>query len=79
MESVKTSSSKWLKTKSPGLQGFAWQAGYGIFSVAQSQVPKVVEYIRNQEKHHQKKTFQEEYREFLEKYQITYDERYVWD
>jgi hypothetical protein len=59
--------------------GFSWQAGYGAFSIGESQVEAVVRYIQNQEEHHRKVTFQEEYRKFLERYNITYDEKYVWD
>ncbi|MES2737593.1 MAG: IS200/IS605 family transposase [Verrucomicrobiota bacterium] len=79
VEEVKKSSSKWIKTQGPNLATFAWQAGYGGFSVSESNVPKVANYIRNQEEHHRVKTFQEEYREFLEKHKVQYDERYVWD
>ena len=79
VEDVKKSSSKWIKTQGPVLADFAWQAGYGAFSVSESNVPKVANYIRNQEEHHRVKTFQEEYREFLQKHQIEFDEQYVWD
>ena len=79
VEVVKTSSSKWIKTKGARYGGFHWQAGYGAFSVSQSEVEIVVSYIRNQEKHHRKTSFQEEYRQLLERYQISYNERYVWD
>jgi putative transposase len=57
---------------------FAWQEGYGAFSVSKSAVLSVREYIKEQEKHHQHRTFQEEYREFLEKHGIDFDERYLW-
>ena len=76
---VKRESSKWVKTKGTILRKFAWQNGYGLFSVGQSQIEDVRRYIREQEEHHLTKTFQEEYREFLEKYEVEYDERYVWD
>ncbi len=79
VEDVKKSSSKWIKTQGPAFGQFAWQAGYGGFSVSQSNVPAVANYIRKQEEHHRMKTFQEEYREFLGKHKIQYDERYVWD
>lgn len=79
VEDVKKSSSKWIKTQGPNLASFAWQAGYGGFSVSESNVPKVANYIRGQEVHHRAKTFKEEYREFLAKHNIQYDERYVWD
>jgi putative transposase len=77
MEEMKRSSSKWMKKK--GVSNFAWQSGYGAFSVSQSQRDTVVRYIRNQREHHHKLTFQEEYIRFLKKYKVRYDERYVWD
>ena len=79
VEEVKKSSSKWIKTQDPELKQFAWQAGYGGFSVSESNAGQVANYIRKQEEHHRVKTFQEEYREFLEKNGIQYDEKYVWD
>jgi putative transposase len=79
VEDVKKSSSKWIKTQSSKLAGFAWQAGYGAFSVSESNVSKVAHYIRKQEEHHRVKSFQEEYRAFLTKHKIPHDERYVWD
>ncbi len=79
VEDVKKSSSKWIKTQGASFSKFSWQAGYGGFSVSESNVPKVANYIQNQEEHHRVKTFQEEYRGFLEKHKIQYDERYVWD
>ncbi len=79
VENVKTSSSKWIKTKGTAFAEFHWQAGYGGFSVSQSNVGAVVQYIQNQVEHHRKVTFQEEYRRFLKRYQVAYDEKYVWD
>lgn len=79
VETVKTSSSKWLKTKDAALTLFHWQAGYGAFSVSQSDASAVVAYVQDQVKHHRKMTFQEEYRRLLERYQVAFDERYVWD
>jgi putative transposase len=79
VEDVKKSSSKWIKTQGLSFSKFAWQAGYGGFSVSESNTPKVANYIQNQEEHHRVKSFQEEYREFLTKHKIKYDERYVWD
>lgn len=76
---MKRSSSKWIKTKGPALGRFSWQNGYGAFSVSQSQVDSVRKYIATQEEHHKKRAFQDEYRAFLKKYEIEYDERYVWD
>jgi putative transposase len=78
VEEVKKSSSKWMKAEG-GSTAFSWQAGYGAFSVGESQVTAVVRYIANQQEHHRKLTFQEEYRKFLEKYRVPFDERYVWD
>ena len=79
VEELKTSSSKWLKTQSPELGGFTWQRGYGVFSVGPADLDALLAYIDNQEEHHRTKTFQDEYRVFLTRYGITYDERYVWD
>ena len=79
VEDVKKSSSKWIKTQGPGFAGFAWQSGYGAFAVSESNVEAVREYITTQREHHRKKTFQEEYRQFLERHRIAFDERYVWD
>lgn len=60
------------------MRGFAWQDGYGAFTVSKSNVPSVIDYIQNQREHHRTKTFQEEYLEFLEKHGVEYDERYLW-
>jgi len=79
VERVKTSSSKWLKEKNTKLSTFQWQHGYGAFSVSQSDAERVITYIREQEQHHRKMTFQEEYRLLLKRYQVAFDERYVWD
>jgi len=79
VETVKTSSSKWIETKGAQFSQFHWQGGYGSFSVSQSEAETVIRYIENQEEHHRKMTFQEEFRKFLERYQVPYNERYVWD
>ena len=79
VEQLKTSSSAWLKTQSPDLAPFAWQRGYGIFSVGPTDLPALKQYISSQEQHHQKHTFQDELRAFLTKYEIPFDERYLWD
>lgn len=79
MEELKSHSSKWMKTKDESLKNFYWQDGYGAFSVNPSEIDTVIEYISNQHEHHRKKTFEDEYRAFLQKYQVEYDERYVWD
>jgi REP element-mobilizing transposase RayT len=79
VETLKTSSAKWLKAETSCSAAFAWQRGYGVFSVSPRQLPKLVEYIDRQEEHHGKKTFKEEFREFCDRYGVKYDERYVWD
>ena len=79
VEHVKKTSSKWIKTQNEALVGFAWQAGYGAFAVSESNISAVRKYIENQREHHQKVSFQDEYRTFLAKHVITYDERYLWD
>ena len=79
LEEVKAHSSKWIKTKDVRLKKFYWQNGYGAFSVNPAEVDRVIAYIENQKEHHKKKTFQDEYRAFLKKYNVDYDERYVWD
>lgn len=77
--SIKGESSKWVKETFPDLLKFAWQGGYGAFSVSASQVDNVTAYIADQEEHHRTKTFEEEFRAFLTNYHVDYDERYVWD
>jgi len=79
VKEVKRGSSLWLKTKSADLSDFAWQNGYGIFSIGFSQVEGVKHYIAGQEEHHRKISFQDEFRQFLRRYAIEFDERYVWD
>ena len=79
VKEVKRGSSVWIKTKSPDLQDFAWQNGYGIFSVGFSQIASVRGYIAGQEEHHRKVSFQDEFRLLLKRYEIEFDERYVWD
>ena len=77
---VKTGATKWLIEKNrPTLKSFHWQNGYGAFSVSQSGVEEVRAYVRNQREHHRVMTFQEEFRKFMERYEVEYDERYVWD
>jgi len=79
VEEVKTNSSKWIKNKGREFKNFHWQKGYGAFSIGQSNVSALKRYIRDQKQHHQRITFQDEYRKFLTSYGIDYDERYVWD
>jgi REP element-mobilizing transposase RayT len=79
VKEVKRGSSVWLKSGGPQLRDFAWQSGYGIFSIGVSQIESVRNYIADQEKHHKKVSFQEEYRLFLRKHEIPFDERHVWN
>jgi putative transposase len=76
---VKSNSSRWIHDTFPQLQLFAWQAGYGAFAVSFSKIPNVRAYIANQVNHHTNETFQDEFRDFLRKHEIEWDERYVWD
>ena len=79
MEELKSHSSKWIKTKGNGYENFYWQDGYGAFSVNPSELDKVIAYIEKQHEHHSKKTYQDEFRAFLKKYNVEYDEKYVWN
>ncbi|MBI4325650.1 MAG: IS200/IS605 family transposase [Chloroflexi bacterium] len=79
LQLIKGGSSKWIKEVFPAMRGFAWQDGYGAFTVSKSNLDEVVEYIRNQPEHHRVKTFQEEFLAFLIRHKIEYDERYLWD
>ncbi len=79
VKEIKTGSSKWIKTKGREFGNFHWQKGYGAFSIGQSNVTLLKRYILGQKKHHQRVTFQDEYRKFLKAYRVDYDERYVWD
>ncbi|GAA4833022.1 IS200/IS605 family transposase [Algivirga pacifica] len=76
---VKGNSSKWIKSLGPEFEHFYWQEGYGAFSVTPYDADKVVRYIENQKNHHEGMTFQDEFRRILRKYEVEYDERYVWD
>jgi REP element-mobilizing transposase RayT len=78
VEDLKKDSSKWMKTQGASFSGFYWQAGYGAFSIGQSSVAETRQYIDDQKEHHKIRTFQDEYRAFLRKYAVEYDERYVW-
>ncbi|MGA2035104.1 MAG: IS200/IS605 family transposase [Thermoguttaceae bacterium] len=79
VEEVKISSSVRIKEEGPALREFHWQNGYGAFSVSQSNVEQVKAYIADQEEHHRKRTFQDEFRLILKRHGIQHDERYVWD
>ena len=75
---IKGGSSKWIHDQLPKYGKFAWQDGYGAFSVSASQMKNVISYIDGQKEHHRKKTFEEEFLEFLDKYGVDYDPRYVF-
>ena len=79
IEEIKRHSSRWIKTKGNYYSQFAWQGGYGGFSVSPSLHDKTKRYIRNQQEHHRKMTFKEEYLMFLKEYGVEYDERYLWN
>ncbi len=78
MKNIKQDSSKWINTNRFLKSHFEWQEGYGAFSYSKSQLNAVVNYIQNQELHHKKKTFKEEYIDFLEKFEVDYDERFIF-
>src|SRR5438309_2290978 len=79
VKELKRGSSLWIKERAPAMADFAWQNGYGIFSIGYSQIEEVRRYIAEQERHHQKYSFQDEFRMLLRRYEIAFDERYVWD
>lgn len=79
LQLIKGGSSKWVHETFTDHWLFAWQAKYGAFSVSESRLDSIIEYIKGQAKHHQKMTFQEEFVELLKKHRIEYDERYLWD
>lgn len=79
VKELKRVTSIWIKEISSKHKSFAWQAGYGAFSVSQSQIKKVIEYIKDQEKHHRSQDFKTEYKNLLERHRIPYDEQYMWD
>ena len=76
---IKGGSSAWIHTEFPALRSFAWQDGYGAFTVSKSHLQDVIAYIQNQRQHHRGKTFKEEFLSLLERHEIDYDERYLWD
>ena len=79
VKTVKKTSSKWIEGLDSKYRQFYWQRGYGACSVSPSQLDAVLEYVESQEEHHRTRSFQEEYRDFLRKYGVEFDERYVWD
>jgi REP element-mobilizing transposase RayT len=76
---IKRSTSLWIKTKDDRFENFYWQEGFGAFSIGQSEVPILSKYIANQKLHHAKYGFKDEFRGLLKRYEVDYDERYVWD
>ena len=79
VKEVKRSSSLWIKTRAAEFADFAWQSGYGVFSIGHSQIEDVRRYIAEQEQPHHKLTVQDEFRRLLQRYEVTFDEAYVWD
>ncbi len=79
LKEIKRNSSAWIKEQWPDLKRFHWQLGYGAFSISPTHVDAVRQYIANQEQHHQKRTFQDEFRRLCKRYGVEIDERYVWD
>ena len=79
IEQIKKTSSKWIKALDARYRGFFWQRGYGTFSVSPSHLDAVLQYVESQQDHHRTRSFKEEYRDFLRKHGVDFDERYVWD
>jgi putative transposase len=79
VKEVKRGSSLWIKTRVPDFNDFTWQNGYGVFSIGFSQIETVRKYIAEQEAHHRRVSFQDEFRELLRRYELSFDERYLWD
>jgi REP element-mobilizing transposase RayT len=79
MRVLKTNSSRWVHEQWPEKKAFAWQAGYGAFSVSKSNAEEVRRYVENQEEHHKHVSFQDEFRAFLHRHGISFDERYIWE
>ncbi|MFC0776052.1 IS200/IS605 family transposase [Terrimonas alba] len=79
MQVVKAESTNWINHNKLTKEKFAWQGGYGAFSYAKSQLPRVISYIQNQEIHHKKQTFLDEYRAFLKAFEVEYDEQYIFN
>jgi len=78
MQTVKSLSSQWIKTIDPSYHSFAWQGGYGAFSVSPSILKKTIQYINNQQEHHKRLNAKDEYERFLEEYGIDYDQKLIW-
>ena len=78
LENLKKDSSVWIKTQGPNYRRFYWQEGYGAFTIGESAVSALKRYIANQKAHHRKVSYQEEFLTLMTKYQVDYDERYLW-
>lgn len=78
MQDIKQDSSKWINQKKFIKERFEWQQGFGAFSYSKSQASRVINYVQNQEAHHRKITFLDEYKKFLEKFEVDYDDRYIF-
>jgi REP element-mobilizing transposase RayT len=78
MQDVKASSSKWINEKQLAQERFEWQEGYGAFSYSKSKLNNVIAYINNQEQHHKTKKFKDEYLDFLQKFEVEYDEKFIF-
>ncbi len=79
VQHVKTETSSWVKKKGPDMRPFHWQAGYGVFSVSESNKDAVVRYIQNQQEHHRRLSFKDEFRQICKRHHVEIDERYVWE
>lgn len=79
VKNIKANSSKWMKTQGAKYLDFYWQDGFAVFSVSQSNSNKLIKYIQNQRQHHERKSFDNEYRELLSMHNIEFDEKYLWD
>lgn len=78
VEEIKRGSSHWIKSLSPEYEKFMWQRGYGVFSVSHSKLESVTNYIANQEAHHKKMSFRDEYEQWLNEYEVVFDDKYLW-
>jgi putative transposase len=79
LRDIKAESSAWIHRTYPSLGAFAWQVGYGAFTVSYSGLPRVTDYVKNQEEHHRTRSFQDEFRALLQRHGVAFDERYIWD
>jgi REP element-mobilizing transposase RayT len=79
VQAIKGSSSRWINSTASPQTNFHWQRGYGVFSVGASEKRRIINYIADQREHHRSRSFQDEYRQLLKDYEISFDERYVWE